>query len=299
MRTYTNYLTDWQALTGNTSTENQTQGMIKINDAIRYLATKFYFNEKSYTVPSGTVAQQQTYQLPFNFEVIENVTIQVGGYLWQPLPAASRAHFDYLNLIPYYNDYAQYYYIWNGLLNLWPIPASSSNAITINHKTRIKDIALADFTTGTVTATSGSTTITHSATGFYPQMAGMWIKLTPSSSTTTSGDGQWYQIASYVSTSSVTLYNQYAGTTVAGASFIIGDVPILPEDYQDLPLYRALYIYYSSIVPNPNQAELYKKLYDEGYQWLADKYGSKTYSPVLPDPNTPVYNPNLFPRNLS
>jgi hypothetical protein len=299
MRTYSNYLSNWQSLTGNTTSTNQTLGLTLINDALRYLATKFYFNERTYVVPGGTVAQQQAYQLPFNFEQIENLTVLVGGFLWQPKAAASRKHFDMLNLIPYYSDYPQYYYIWNGQVNLWPIPASAASVITINYKIRVKDIALADFNTGTVTATAASTTISHSATGFYPQMVGQWIKLTPTSSASTSGDGQWYQIATYNSTSSISLYNAYTGSSVIGAAFTIGDVPILPEDYQDLPMYRALEIYFTSIVPDPNRAKMYKGMYDEGYGWLNDKYSNKEYSPVLTDTDSPVFNPNLFPRNLS
>ncbi len=301
MRSYSNYLADWQSLTNNTATTNQTLGLKLINDAIRYLATKFYFNEKSYTVPGGTVAQQQAYTLPPDFEVLEDLTVQIGGYLWQPATSPSRKHFDMINLIPYYNDYPQFIYIWNGQVNIWPIPASSSNVININYKSRIVDLSQADVTSGTVSVTTATTAVAHSGTSFASWMAQSgWLRISHSSAIdTTNGDNRWYQIASVASTSALTLDNQYQGATVAGGAFAIGDVPILPEDYQDLPLYRALYIYFTSIVPSPNQAKLYQELYDEGYKWLDEKYGSKDYSPVLTDSNTPVFNPNLFPRNLS
>lgn len=300
MRTYTSYSTDWQALSQNSSTANVTLGATLVNDHIRELATKFYFNERSYTVPSGTVAQTQAYKLPFNFEVIEDITITVGSYLWQPQVAASRKQWDMLNLVPYYSDNAQFYYIWNGELNLWPIPASSSNTITINYKKRITDLSVADYTTGTVTVTNGSTTVTGAGTTFAKWMAQSgWIRVTRTATDASSGDGEWYQIASFTSATSISLVNAYTGNTATGAAITIGDVPILPEDYQDMPLYRALYIYFNSIVPDPDRAKLYKDFYDTRYFELNSKYGAKDYSPVLTDVNTPVYNPNLFPRNLS
>ena len=313
MRTYDNgtsatvpptpgsYLSDWTTLTQNASSTNATLGGKLINDAIRYLATKYYFNEKSYTVPGGTVALQQAYTLPSDFEQIENITVSVGGYLWQPKTSPSRKHFDLINLVPYYNDYAQFYFIWNGQINLWPIPASSSNAITINYRSRLVDMSQADVTTGTVSVTTATTTVTHSGTSFASWMAQSgWFKIAHSTTaTSTNGDNRWYQIDSVTSTSVLELKNAYIGATVSGGTMLIGDVPILPEDYQDLPLYRALYIYFTSISPSTEQATLYQNLFAAGEVELDKKYGSKEYSPVLTDTDAPIYNPNLFPRNMS
>lgn len=301
MRTYSSYLSDWQSLTQNTATANQTLGVSLINDQIRYLATKFYFNEKSYTVPGGTVAQQQAYTLPPDFEVIEDITIQTGGYLWQPTASPSRKHFDMINLIPYYNDFPQFFYIWNGQINIWPIPSSSSNVMVINYKSRITDLSMADVTTGTVSVTTATTAVTHSATSFATWMGQSgWMRIAHTTGVTAAnGDNKWYQVASVSANNALALTNAYQGATVSAGSFTIGDVPILPEDYQDIPLYWALKTYYTSIVPNVNQAKLYDTLYKERFQFLEDKYSSKDYTPVLTDTNTPVYNPNLFPRNMS
>lgn len=313
MRTYDNgtstsavptpgsYLSDWTTLTTNTTSANSLLGGRLINDAVRYLATVFYMNEKSFTVPGGSVAQQQAYVLPSDFEVIENVTVQIGGYLWQPTASPSRKHFDMINLIPYYNDYPQFFYIWNNQINLWPIPSSSANVITINYKSRLVDMSQADVTTGTVSITTATSAITGAGTSFASWMGQSgWLRIPHSTTVTaTNGDNKWYQISSVASATALTLINAYAGATVAGGAFTVGDIPILPEDYQDLPLYRAMYIYHNSIVPDANKAKLYKALYDEGYDKLNAKYGSKDYTPVLTSVDTPVYNPNLFPRNLS
>jgi len=110
MRTLTGYKKDFATFSGNGSTtanstnalDNISWGVEMINDGIRELATIFYFNETSYVVPGGTVANQQGYQLPSDFESLMNVTIQVGGLLYQPAESPSRRHFDSLNVLPFY-----------------------------------------------------------------------------------------------------------------------------------------------------------------------------------------------------
>lgn len=293
------YLSDWTTLTQNTSTSNSLLGAKLIRESIRYLATKYYFNEKSYTV--ATVAQTQGYTLPSDFEVMENVTVTTGGYVWSGTPTADRAMWDRLNTVPYYSDFVQYVFIWAGQLLLWPIPSTTSNTITMNYKSRVVDPTQADVTTGTVSITTATTTLTHSATSFASWMAQSgWVKIAHSTTvTTTNGDNRWYQVDAVSANNTLTLKNPYLGTTVVAGVFVIGDVPILPEDYQDIPMYRALMIYFTSIVPNPAQAELYTGLYNASIVELDKKYGSKDYSPVLTDTQARVFNPNLFQGNIS
>lgn len=296
MRTTTSYKNDFGTLAKNTSTPNQALGLFLINDALRYLTGKFYFNERSYTV--NTTAQQTFYNLPPQVKNLIDVTVSIGSVLWVPKLAPSREYWDALNVITFYQDFPSFFFVYNGQMGLFPTPASTGNPITMNYKIRTIDLVQADVTqttaSSTVTATNNSTTITATGASFLNWMDEQWIQIPFTSSNATSGDGQWYQIDSITSSTVLVLKNPYTGTTVTGASFTVGQVPILPEDYQDLPLYRALWIYYNSIVPNPNQAKLYKNLYDEGYAMLNSEYGQKTTSPVLTDPDTPIFNPNLF-----
>jgi hypothetical protein len=164
----------------------------------------------------------------------------------------------------------------------------------VNYQQRNIDLSQADYTTGTVTATNGSANVTFVGSTLVGNMANRWLQISAPN-----GDNQWYQILS-VNTGAGTavLYGNYTGTTVSGASFVIGEMSVLPEDYQDLPLYRALEVYFTSIVPNANQAELYKGLYDTGYEQLNADYGSKTTGVVLTDTDAPLINPNLFQNNV-
>ncbi len=108
---------------------------------------------------------------------------------------------------------------------LWlhPTPSESSKTIRVTASRRVKDLSASDYTTGTVTVTAASTTITGSGTTFTAAMAGRAIKLP---------DGYWYDIASFTSTTVITLASAYEGATAAAQTFIVGDVPLIPEEYQ-------------------------------------------------------------------
>lgn len=175
------------------------------------------------------------------------------------------------------------------------------NTITFNYKRRITDLTIADYTTGTVTATNGSTTITGAGTGFlanYLPSAGsvlalnLWIKITPPS-----GDGNWYQISSIASATSLTLVNAYQGLTTSGASFTIGQMPLLLEDYHDLLVYRALMLYFSTIVDNPNKRKQFAEMYQEGINKLDSYAGSKALQVNLRGRINTI-NPNAYPQSI-
>lgn len=291
MKSFTQYSNDFGTITGNSSSANLLYGMTLVNDSLRYLTSKFYLNERTY--PDVTVAQQQFYNLPPQVKELINLTVTIGTVKWIPKVCPTRDYWDSLNVITFYQDFPSFFFVYNQQVGIFPAPASSGNAIEMHYKVRIKDLSQADYTTGTVSITQNSNAITGGATTFTKNMEDRWIRIAEPT-----GDGNWYQIKTFNSTTSLTLYNNYTGpTVVSGTSYIIGEMPIMPEDYQDLALYRALYIYYNSRVPNPTQADTYKSLYDEGFKILDAEFGQKTTNVELTDTQSPVYNPNLFLRS--
>jgi hypothetical protein len=309
MRTTSSYLNtsttpntgDIPRILNNSTADVMTWALEELNQSLRYLTTKFYFNERSYT--TNTVASQQFYNLPPQVKKLINVTVFIGGTLWQPKECPTREYWDYLNTITFTQDYPSFFFVYNGQVGLWPTPASSSNLITMNYKIRLVDLSMQDVTnttaSSTVSITTNTTTVTASSTTFKDWMVNQWIRVPHSTTNATNGDNQWYQIASVTSDTVIVLKNPYTGATVAGANFTVGEVPILPEDYQDLPLYRMAYIYYTTRFPDQVKANLYQNLYDRGYADLNDEFGSKTTSVVLPDTSMPIFNPNLFQSGLS
>jgi hypothetical protein len=307
MRTTSSYLNtgntpntgDIPRILNNTLADNMTWGLEEVNQSLRYLTTKFYFDERTYTVPGGTVSGTQFYNLPPQVKKLINLTVTIGSVLWQPKECPSREYWDYLNTISFQQDFPSFFFVYNGQVGIFPIPSSSGNTITMNYKTRIIDLSMQDVT-GTVNITTNTTTVTAAAgTPFLKWMANAWIRVVYSSTDSANGDNQWYQIASVTSTTVLVLKNQYTGATVTAGSFTIGETPMLPEDYQDLPLWRMAIIYYTTRFPDPARAQLYQELWDRGYKELNDEFGSKTQSVGLQDTTTQTINPNLFQKSIS
>lgn len=92
-------------------------------------------------------------------------------------------------------------------------------------------LTVAPYTTGTVTVTNGSTTVTGSGTTFTSAMAGRRFAL--------SYNGPFYEISDYVSTTELTLSEEYAEDTAAGETYIVyQDRYSLASDCQKLETVR-------------------------------------------------------------
>jgi hypothetical protein len=300
MKTYSGYGTDIARIINNTDSDNLSWSREVVMDSIRYLVTKYYFNERTYT--TNTVAQQQFYNLPPQVKKLINTTVTIGSVVWLVKECPSRDYWDSLNNVTFYQDYPAFFFVYNGQVGIFPAPASSGNRITMNYKTRIPDLSMDDIVSSgtTVALTNGSTTVTGSSSIFTNWMAGnTYLKVPHSNASASNGDNQWYAISTVSSGTTAILAAPYQGATLTTGTVTIGEVPILPEDYQDLPLYRLGYIYYTTRFPDAQKSQLYQNLYDTGLKALDDEFGSKTTNVVLTDTDAPIVNPNLFQRNLS
>lgn len=247
-----------------------------------------------------TTVGVQDYNIPANVSKIKNDTISVGQLKYQPRPVQSRQEWDLINFLPYTSDIPSYFFIYGGKLSIFPIPSTTGNVITFNYKTRVPDLTYADFTTGTVGGTVGSTSITGASTtwnsvGTYPlntdlTFANLFIQITPPK-----GDGIWYQIQSFQSDTALTLVNPIvnAPSMASGAAYTIGQIPLLSEDFHDMLVYGALKIYFSSIVPDSNKFKEYDTLEKERLELLKDYAGTKSVDVDLGGPYQQI-NPNLF-----
>lgn len=295
---YTNASTgDIVRVINNSLTDNINWAMEVINDSIRYLVTKYYFNERTYT--TTTVASTQFYNLPPQVKKLINLTVSIGGVLWSPKECPSREFWDSLNVITFTQDFPSWFFVYNGQVGIWPTPSSSGNTITMNYKTRVRDLSQANYSTGTVSITSATANVTGFSTVWTQSMDDQWFKVSFSSTDAANGDNQWYQIDSITDSTHLVLKNPYTGASVTGGSYIIGEASILPEDYQDLPLYRMGYIYYTTRFPDATRAQLYKGLWEDGLKALDEEYGAKTTNVVLPDTDATIQNANLFVRSVS
>lgn len=245
-----------------------------------------------------TVANQQAYRLPAYTRKPQSVYVTVSAQRYVPTEVTNREDWDKLNQTVVTSDSVTYYFVYDGAIELYPIPATSSNVITFNARQVAKDLSIADVSaTGVITtiATSGvTTTITQSGTTWADGMIGMYIKIS-STTATKGGDGFWYEIATVPTSSTLTLVRPYQGTAIATAvaDYTIGQVSLVPEPHDMLPVWEALKIYFTSIDSNQNKAELYNKMYIEGYDQMVRDHGSKV-NVVLDDGEWSLTNPNNF-----
>jgi len=267
------------------------------NDEYKRVAAMSPWDFLQRTRTATTTAGTQFYDLPADVDMIVNVTVTNGTLVYTPRPVQSRTEWDQLNYsTAYSSNYPQFYFVFNGQLGFWPKPSQTSNTITYSYRKRVPDLSLADYATGNVSAvTSGAAAVTGTGTTWTVPMATRFLKITPTSTAAASGDGLWYEISSVGSTTALTLVDSYLGTTIsASTAFTIGQMPLLPEAYHTLPLWRSLDIYYSSVQPESDRALLYRQKWEQSLEQLQAAYGKKTTNVVLDGGDWPLLNPNLF-----
>jgi hypothetical protein len=120
----------------------------------------------------------------------------------------------------------------------------------------------------------------------------LWIRLTAPL-----GDNNWYQISSITDNTHLTLVNPYQGETASGVSYTIGQMPLLLEDFQDIPVYQALIIYFSTINKDTAKVAEFTNMRERGIKMLDDYCGTKSLNVNLARP--PVgENPNLYSQSF-
>lgn len=249
---------------------------------------------------SGThTVYTQRYALPAYTEKPQSIYITVGNYRYVPKEVANRDEWDRLNEVQITSNIPTHYFVYDNSIEIFP-RQSSTNVITFNARRRLKDLSIADYTTGNVDIiTNGSTLVTGAGTpAWTTPMAGRWLKVTSSNTAASSGDGYWYEIDAVTSATTLILRRAYGGTSLttgAGAAYTIGEVSLIPEPHDQLPVWEALKIYFTSVDPDPTKAQLYAAMFENGYRQMFLDYGSKINVVLDEGINTskPI-NPNLL-----
>lgn len=243
----------------------------------------------------------QAYPIPANVSKIKNDTISVGQLVYTPAPVQSIQEWTMLNALPYTSDIPNYFYIYNNQVLFWPIPSTSGNLISFNYKARVADLTYADFAAGTVAGTAGSNALTGSSTtwntvGTYPlntdlSFANLMIAVTPPK-----GDGYWYPIQRFTSDTALQLNLPLINTPLSpltGAAYIIGQFPLLQEDFHDMLVYGALKIYFMSIVKDKDKYAMYDGLYQQKIELMEAYLSNKSVNVDL-GPSITQSNPNIY-----
>lgn len=252
------------------------------------------------TTTSITTIGVQSYPIPANISKIKNDTITVGQLVYTPAPVQSIQEWTLLNALPYTSDIPNNFYIYNNQVNFWPIPSTSGNVITFNYKARVPDLSFADYSTGTLSSIAvgdneiTGTTTSWNTTGAFPLNTdltafNLFLKITPPS-----GDGIWYPIQRFLSDTSLLLSTPIQTAPSATASaYIIGQLPLLQEDFHDMLVFGALKTYFTSIVRDKDKFQMYNDLYESRLNLLEAYAGTKSINVDLGQ-QPMLMNPNLF-----
>lgn len=240
MLTFTDQAAMWQQITGDYSAAGLVMAKRDINEGgamfLNRLGRKFNRQYKK----ANLTENQQYYQFSADVLRISGIRCLNGSFYYTPELVTSEEEWNMLNAITLTGSIPTHAYI-RGFneVGLLPIPASDVvQGLEISFEPQHVLLTQDDFTTGTVTVSNGSIAITHSATGFTPQMVGRWVQITDGT------DGRWYRIASYGSPSVLNLENYFEGISGSDRTFRIGEVMRIPEAYQDAPVYYAVDRFY-------------------------------------------------------
>jgi hypothetical protein len=176
----------------------------------------------------STVDGQQRYHYPQNiYPPITSATLEIGDVYYPLKIVQNQMEWDKLNEISFSGTaYPQYIYPMRDHFEVWPKPQADGDTITLVASMLDRDMTAEDYTTGTVTLTANSATVTGSGTTYTAAMVGRWFQ--------GNADQFWYRIAGFTSTTVITLESVFEGSTVAGDTYTIGEVPEIPPELHEL-----------------------------------------------------------------
>jgi len=173
------------------------------------------------------------------------------------------------------SDVPYFTYVESRTFKIQPIPSTTGNLITLRGRLNFRDLTIADYTTGTIVSVANNgTAIVGSGTTWTADMIGRYIQITQTTAAN-GGDGNWYEIGSYTSATSIGLVKPYEGTAIAAgsATYTIGQVPIVPEAYQPAITYRSVALYWQQ-QGDLNRAKTFWMMYDGGKEaGYSNEYG--------------------------
>lgn len=278
MRTFTTYRQDTAKYCNVNTSDTTAMTLIdtNVNDSIRTICNlqggKLRFLEA--TKDMVTVADQETYQIPNGFrKLIDMYIYSDDGSSTTSTIYSPEMVFDPTKwkLVKQYRlgsqDVPYFVYVENTTYKIQPIPSSSGNKITLRGRLQTRDLSIADYTTGSVVSiANGGTAVVGTGTTWTADMVGRYIKITETTAAN-GGDGFWYQIGSYTSSTSIGLTKPYEGTSIAAgtAAYTIGQCSVIPEAYDIGVVYRATALYWDN-QGDAVRAKVYWLKYDGGFE---------------------------------
>jgi len=281
-------------VTKDDSATNVARGKQLINDTYKKVCAlgEFIFSEDEWSFT--TVADQPEYQLPFNIGKTTHVHVTVDDVQYLPEEVPSDDEWERLTSISTTtSDIPTHYHIYADYIYLYPTPDSTDGTGYVKYKNVPREMTAADYTTGTVTVANDSSAVTIGGGGAgTAAMADRYIRFDT--------DGIWYKISAATATT-ITLTKVYEGTAITAGTFKIGQIPVIPDGFQQLLWQEPVSIYFMRN-GEEKRALFYKQMFDEGFAMLKSKQQSQTTNQVMRSPRDrtgEVRNPNNYPTGLT
>jgi len=258
----------------------------------------YYTND---TKTDTTIAGTSSYRLPVNCIRLKALTITVSNIEYPAAEIYDEALWRSIkgNAIAQTGDIPMYYFARRDTVEVYPTPASSSNTITLYFESGGKELVADDYTDGTIlTLANLGTAVTGSGTTWTSAMANRYLRI--------SSEGNWYKIASFGTTTTLTLADKYQGIAIAAGSeaYRIGEVPNTPQATHILPAYFALWRYYGGVKKDATRELQYRKNWEDGLKDAVATYGIRYSSKVIPSTRglrrgIRYSNPNWNPQGMT
>lgn len=286
MSTWSEIIASTQTTAGDSSAATLLEIKKNLNIANKrmHTALKHYFNRKSKV--ADLVANQQYYQFPPDALKVMTPKYLTSDGRRRPLAQVrSEYQWDILNESANTGRELTYYFIRGAdQIGVQPVPSEAVvNGLIIPYQPRAPRMSQDDYSTGTVSVTSGSATVTGSGTAWTAQMAGRILRVTDGSSL------YEYRIATVSTGTSLTLEKPYMDLTGTGKSYIIGESPTFPDEYHDSLGDFALYRFFE-MNNSPERANYHKSSFETAIKEAVANYASSSTSQVIILDDTPDYN---------
>lgn len=253
--TFTNLYTQCQSNTGDTSATSLTYFKQQINTRYQLVLAQLADYQDVKTSTGTTVTAQQFYHNPPGYVNIESVTITIGSVNYVLKSVDSALDWDILNAVQFTGSaIPMYFFQKRDSFGIWPTP-QGAYTITLNYIYRDRPLSKDDYTTGTISQTNNSQTITGSGTTWTGSMAGRWF--------TTATYGYYYRISSAAATSLI-LEEAVQDLTDSALTYTIGETPELPEEAHELLSIGATADFYAGVRKDVGSATWWNNVFWTG-----------------------------------
>ena len=225
---------------------------------------------------------QQYYQIASDMHRVTTVRCRISSDsdIVSPLTEVqSEEEWNNINSYPFTSNYPTHFFIrGEDEIGLYPCPSQDiTDGIIVTYEPRVRDLGIDDFSF-TADVTQNGTTIsdpTGLTGGFQPYMTeNFYIRSTDGQ------DGNWYKVQKVISSTEMEIDNNYLGPSGTGLSFLMGQCPPYPEEYQLAPVYYAAFVFFS-MRKDTDSAAMYKTLFEELLNKYQETYGSKTTGGIV------------------